>query len=580
MNDHLVSMFGSIKESDLTCMSYDLQSPSSYLTCLYQNLSHDRCFQVETDVKPFEYRLSETFHDDQTHVISNSSSILVSNSMCQDLYNGSYELVLAEIRQVLKSVCNEHCLPLAQTWSPCAQLGRPRCQQQAAGCMSVIRSASYVFDLNVLGFYEACSELHVVPGEGIVGKAIGTNQPCFATDITGFCKSEYPLADHAKVFGLGGAVAIRLRSTYTGPTDFVLEFFLPCDCRNDDEQKQMLSSISCVIQRVSRSLYVINDDELAKETGESSWISDMMKAQRRGESVIVSLGTHKEEPQEFKVINQWDYDQSTLTKDRKQIQQDLRPKARRRTLATRRSEEKKRVKAEKNISLPLLQQYFPGSLKDAAKSIGVCPTTLKRICREHGIMRWPSRKIKKVGHSLKKLQLIIDSVQGAEGTIQLGSFYRNFPELSSPNPKPTNDNVKKTTSCSSSSCGSHNSGSSTLCCSKENTLNTRKPTEDLIDEGVFRVKAVCGEQKIGLQMSQDWGFGDLQREIMRQLSIDDINIMTLKYLDDDSEWVLLTCDADLEECMDINMASKKCTIKIFLSKYFHQESGSSFVGNC
>lgn len=591
--------------------------------------------------------------------------------------NESYQAALAEIQEVLQSVCDTHNLPLAQTWAPCTQQGEAECHRSVgnhASCVSIVESACYVFDPKILAFHEACCEHHLLRGEGVAGGAFLTNQPCFATDITAFSKTEYPLSHHARIFKLCGAVAIRLRSIYTGSADFVLEFFLPLDCKEDEEQKQMLSSLSAVIQQVCRSLRVITEEELEEETSfiikgmtsplvdsqqytqdESSWISHMIEAQREGKGVSVSLGCHKEEPEEeFKVTNAiW----PTFFEGEKIIQKDVGPKCEaqedyssigpNQSLGARKAGERRRVKTERNISLQVLRQYFPGSLKDAAKSIGVCPTTLKRICRQHGITRWPSRKIKKVGHSLRKLQLVIDSVQGTEGAIQLSSFYTNFPELSSPTIPSTNAfSISKLTDPpqgsvlspgTHSSSPSHSSGSS-LCNStgdKEpsmsvsafgtrNALLARKPDgmlnracsdaelhelsqeetnllvrsqshnftidrpfealppfpkstcQILRDGSAFRVKASFGEEKIRLSLPQHWGFQHLQKEIVTRFKLDDLSNISLKYLDDDSEWVLLTCDADLEECIDIHRSSSNRTIKLSLHQTCHPDLGSSF----
>ncbi|XP_043713681.1 protein NLP4-like [Telopea speciosissima] len=614
----------------------------------------------------------------------------VPSSFQEQVHNKSYEAVLPEIREVLRTVCETHRLPLAQTWVPCIQQGKGGCRhsdENYSVCVSTVDSACFVADQNFLGFNEACSEHHLFRGQGVAGKAFRTNQPCFSPDITTYSLTEYPLLDYARMFQLRAAVAIRLRSIYTGATDYVLEFFLPVACQDPGEQKMMLNSLSMVIQRVCWSLRVLTDKELQEETvlhlgevgsskgkldaelpklgsntkgslhEEPSWISHFMEAQQKGKTVPLDI--QKEKPtEEFKVTSHWDNLGLALQEGKmlsKQHHLDSGSKGgaecagdssfrRGNVSGTGKTGEKRRTKAEKTISLQVLRQYFAGSLKDAAKSIGVCPTTLKRICRQHGITRWPSRKIKKVGHSLRKLQVVIDSVQGAEGAFKIGSFYANFPDLTSPNltgtspfstltttdnPNPINTQPKRvvnpqpaTSKSFSSSCS--RTSSSNICCSSLGTPNQSQPShlngsevasvaeksgvlnrtrsdaelhiqsqeprvparsesekspgehpnlESLAplskngshvsrDYNAFRVKVTYGEEKIRFSMQSNWRFNDLQQEIARRLNIDDMNRIDLKYLDDDSEWVLLTCDADLEECVDVYKSFQIRTIKL------------------
>ncbi|KAK8626666.1 hypothetical protein V6N13_134299 [Hibiscus sabdariffa] len=629
-----------------------------------------------------------------------------------EAHNELYQAALPDIAEVLRSVCKRFKLPLALTWAPCLNQGKRGCRhsdENVYSCVSTLDSACFVADEGLSDFLEACSEHHLFRGQGIVGRAFTTNKQCFATDVTAFSKTNYPLSHHARMFGLRAAVAVPLQSTFTGSVAFVLELFLPRDCRDSEAQKRMLNALSSFMQQACWSLHVIVDKELEEEVilpvkemvvgsdlrsdkeetqfrifsskenspEESSWIAHMMEAQQKGKGVSVSWEYQKEEPkEEFKVTTHWEETQLELYNkhvllDFGHVHQNVGTKASAdmgggdsssggfHVLAGKKAGEKRRKKMEKTISLQDLRQYFAGSLKDAAKSIGVCPTTLKRICRQHGITRWPSRKIKKVGHSLRKLQHVIDSVQGAEGAIQIGSFYSSFPELSTPNlssnspsstlkignlsmpsePQLESGMFGQGASASKSPSSSSQSSGSSTCCStgakQQSTsidalgsagglavedpsgvlkkvfgaaelhslnqeklkLPVRTENHNTIGEhpnfeirppflkpfgqnlpagGTLKVKAMFGEVKIRFILQPSWGFRDLQQEIAKRFNIEDITKIDLKYLDDDDEWVLLTCDADLEECTDIYKSSQSHTIRISLHQASHPSLGSSF----
>ena len=56
-----------------------------------------------------------------------------------------------------------------------------------------------------------------------------------------------------------------------------------------------------------------------------------------------------------------------------------------------------------------------GHLQEAANKLGICPTTLKRACRRHGIQRWPRRQLARLTRAIDQIRTSGDPAPPVQG---------------------------------------------------------------------------------------------------------------------------------------------------------------------
>ncbi|KAM0000603.1 putative transcription factor Nin-like family [Helianthus debilis subsp. tardiflorus] len=129
-----------------------------------------------------------------------------------------------------------------------------------------------------------------------------------------------------------------------------------------------------------------------------------------------------------------------------------------------------------------VNQHVGKPLGQTAEILGVSSSTLKRFCREHGISSWPVPK-----HSKR-------SDFGSEKHLQQSS--------------------------------THSVG-------------------HVSDKGLLTVKASFKDDMIKFPFCVSSGLMELEKEVAERVDVNGQRL-SLKYEDEEKDWVLITCDADLE----------------------------------
>ncbi|PWA77715.1 NIN-like protein [Artemisia annua] len=276
-----------------------------------------------------------------------------------------------EIFKVLTAVCDIHNLPLAQTWalsghtSYVANFGNiEHCcssfNRSCIGkvCMSTYHLPFYVRDLSFWEFHKACSEIHLDISHGVVGTSFSSCGTRFFRDVTELDEDDYPLVPFARMSGITSCVAIYITSY---DDEYVLEFFLPTCNANEAELlkltktvREQLKNTSCLqldIMMAPKPLFTEKEEENIENESSNS----------------VSVGPSQSVfPYLEKGIA--DFDTNPTRKTRM-----------------------KGKRSKSSICLEEIKKHFGKTLNEAATILNVSRSTLKRICRNHGIKVWPYR---------------------------------------------------------------------------------------------------------------------------------------------------------------------------------------------
>lgn len=547
-----------------------------------------------------------------------------------DIFPEGYQHKLDEIFKGLEVVCNTHSLPLAQTWvvSECSsvvasnqslELSCSSFNQSCMGqiCMSTSSLPFYLSDARMWQFRKACTEHHLPKGQGVVGLALSMYSLCLCTDLTVLKDTEYPLVYLASKYGLTSCFAICLWSKHNDKYDYIIEFFLPPTITELRDIQSLVESIlvtlkphllsfkaaSAMDMSFPKIISVSSNGRLESipisqiiesppvpkalaNGGEKSQLdsSDLQLVVEDDAKNNNGNAVNAAQSVSFNTLIEKSSDIS-ITFPEKKVDSDVLSSE---GEDTQKIPERKRRRNEKSLSLENIRKQFGRTIEEAADVFGVSRSTLKRICRQHGIERWPSCKRAKDDSSLKPKQTEESSQVTGEAfdpTLQPANFFRSdqqnsrliFQNVANQpaavlNPsglvygefgqqlggRPTESmvNLKKLKNLPSLAAGGPIPKSN----GTNHKLNDLPPLQLSVGsagmipaitsiqgiQGVksVNIKAAYKSDIIKFQFALSAGMVVLEEQVAMRLKLK-LGNFVLKYLDGDGDWISITCDSDL-----------------------------------
>ncbi|CAL5392797.1 unnamed protein product [Camellia sinensis] len=454
--------------------------------------------------------------------------------------NEAHKVAFDEIKNVLKRVCDIHDVPFAQAWVPC----KMRWLCRALVDSGVLHASCYYKkdDYGEDAFHRVSSFFHLKNGVGVVGRALLSTNMVFCRDVTQLSLTEYPLAHYARQARLSGCFAICLESNCTGNDVYVLEFFMPMSNNASENPHTSLRKILETMRKKFSCLRVASREELGEELHiEEISIQNSEKLDPvQIPQTTISLPQLELSQSEVEVMQVDSSDQQlvnaintgsnvggtehnnfaiTCTQEKSTVKVSKRKGNKSRGTVKTSKGDGNNIGVKIKIPLEDILQNSELSLENAAKSLKVSKSTLKRVCRTFGIERWPPRKINKVGCS----------------------------QLDESAPCVNSDHLPSTQS------------SATI-------VHTEPHDQMMQDANIVIIKAKYAEgitMKFRLSLSSR--FVQLQQEVAKRINLK-AGTYYVKYEDEDGELILIGCDEDLQDYMRDSRSLDRSSIVVLLEQ--------------